>query len=75
MQTVPSRTTNDPEKPQPEKPKTQNKATEKATKPVTPNGKKAVAGQATNLTQPEAEQESEKKELAANRGGKLASPL
>jgi len=49
---------NKPVKPQPEKPKAQNKATKKATKPVTPNGKKTVA----TSGKPEAKQEPAKAE-------------
>jgi len=46
------------EKPQPEKPKAQNKATKTATKLVTHNGKKAVA----TPSKPEAKQEPAKAE-------------
>jgi hypothetical protein len=49
---------NKPVKPQPEKPKAKNTATKTATKPVTPNGKKAVA----TPSKPEAKQEPAKAE-------------
>jgi hypothetical protein len=49
---------NKPVKPQPEKPKAKNTATKTAPKPVTPNGKKAVA----TPSKPEAKQEPVKAE-------------